>query len=110
PSEGSLRAIFDAVVELPVEARAAFLARPDLAPELKVELHALLAADAASDTYLGRAFTGELAPEPGICERFGAYRTLRLLGRGGMGMVFLAERVDGELRHAAAIKVLRHTW
>jgi len=38
--------------------------------------------------------------------RFGAYRVLRLLGRGGMGIVLLAERADQEYRAKVAIKVL----
>jgi tetratricopeptide (TPR) repeat protein/predicted Ser/Thr protein kinase len=32
---------------------------------------------------------------------------MRLLGRGGMGSVYLAERADGELHHSVAIKLLR---
>lgn len=39
--------------------------------------------------------------------RCGAYRLLHLLGRGGMGSVYLAERADGEVEHRVAIKVLR---
>jgi len=38
--------------------------------------------------------------------RYGAYRTVALLGRGGMGSVYLAERVDGDFEHQVAIKVV----
>lgn len=38
--------------------------------------------------------------------RFGAYRTVRLLGSGGMGAVYLAERADGQFEHRVAIKVM----
>lgn len=38
--------------------------------------------------------------------RLGAYRILRPLGRGGMGAVFLAERVDGQFERRVAIKLL----
>lgn len=38
-------------------------------------------------------------------ERFGPYRLHRLLGRGGMGSVYLAERVDGEVKQRVAIKL-----
>lgn len=41
-------------------------------------------------------------------ETFGPYRVLRLLGEGGMGMVYLAKRDD--LGSLAAIKVLRDAW
>ena len=39
---------------------------------------------------------------------FGAYRILRVLGEGGMGVVYLAERSD--LQTQVAIKVLRDAW
>jgi non-specific serine/threonine protein kinase/serine/threonine-protein kinase len=39
--------------------------------------------------------------------RVGAYRVLSLLGRGGMGEVYLAERADGQLEHSVALKLLR---
>lgn len=37
--------------------------------------------------------------------KFGAYRILELIGRGGMGSVFKAKRVDGELDQIVAIKL-----
>lgn len=37
----------------------------------------------------------------------GAYRILGMLGEGGMGVVYRAERADGEVNLVAAIKVLR---
>ncbi|WP_321472284.1 serine/threonine-protein kinase [uncultured Paludibaculum sp.] len=37
----------------------------------------------------------------------GPYRLIRLLGSGGMGAVYLAERTDGEIQQSVAIKLLR---
>jgi eukaryotic-like serine/threonine-protein kinase len=39
-------------------------------------------------------------------EQFGAYRLVRLLGRGGMSAVYLAERVDGRFDKQVAVKVM----
>jgi eukaryotic-like serine/threonine-protein kinase len=38
--------------------------------------------------------------------RIGAYRIVRLIGRGGMGEVYLGERADGRFRQQVAIKML----
>jgi eukaryotic-like serine/threonine-protein kinase len=38
--------------------------------------------------------------------RMGAYQIERLLGRGGMGAVYLAHRADGEFAHKVAIKII----
>ena len=41
-------------------------------------------------------------------QQFGPYRLIRLLGEGGMGLVYLAERKD--LGSLVAIKILRDAW
>jgi serine/threonine protein kinase/tetratricopeptide (TPR) repeat protein len=46
------------------------------------------------------ADTSELRPEAHI----GAYRLIRELGRGGMSVVWLAERVDGKFKRQVALK------
>jgi Tol biopolymer transport system component len=38
--------------------------------------------------------------------RFGAWQAVKLLGRGGMGTVFLAERADGAFQMSAAVKIV----
>jgi serine/threonine-protein kinase len=40
-------------------------------------------------------------------ERIGAYRLAQLIGRGGMGAVYAAARVDGDFEQRVALKVLR---
>ncbi len=62
----------------------------------------------AEDQDLGDLATGGLlnAPiSPDELGRLGDYRVLRILGRGGMGFVFLAE--DIKLRRRVALKVMR---
>jgi tetratricopeptide (TPR) repeat protein len=46
------------------------------------------------------------APETQIGRRVGPYELERLLGRGGMGAVYLARRVDGQFERQVAIKLI----
>lgn len=49
--------------------------------------------------------TGE---DPVLPVRIGPWSPVKLLGRGGMGTVFLAERADGQYEQQAAVKLLQH--
>src|SRR5450755_733015 len=40
--------------------------------------------------------------------RIGVYRVLSLIGRGGMGEVYHAERMDGQFEQQVALKLIRH--
>ena len=46
-------------------------------------------------------------PSDRIGHRFGAYRIVQEIGRGGMGTVFLAARADGQFEKQVAIKLLK---
>jgi TolB-like protein/Tfp pilus assembly protein PilF len=95
-----MEAIFDAAVEYPPGAdRDAFLKEECSADtEIMDEVRRLL-----EDHERVRA----AAPEPAASlPQFGAWRAIRLLGRGGMGTVYLAERSDGAFRMSAAVKVV----
>jgi non-specific serine/threonine protein kinase/serine/threonine-protein kinase len=59
------------------------------------------------DTQAARALEGATLHAPLVGQRVGAYRILRLVGRGGMGEVYLAERVDAAYQKTVAIKVVR---
>jgi eukaryotic-like serine/threonine-protein kinase len=51
------------------------------------------------------------APDASLEGRhFGAYRVLRLLGQGGMGSVWLAERADGLFERQVALKLLHASF
>ncbi len=78
--------------------------------QLRAEVEGMLAAHDLTSGILDRRLTPPtmaLAAEPLRDRRIGPYRVVRELGRGGMGVVYLAERVDGEFRREVAIKLLR---
>jgi len=56
---------------------------------------------------LGAAAPAAGAEQPeGEPRQIGAYRLVELIGRGGMGAVYLAERADREFEHQVAIKLI----
>lgn len=44
-----------------------------------------------------------------VGRRIGPFRLIGLLGEGGMGAVYLAERDDAQFTHRVAIKILSHS-
>ncbi len=50
---------------------------------------------------------GDAPPGRWIGRQLGPYRIVRELGRGGMGVVFLGERCDGQFEQRVAIKIAR---
>ena len=75
-------------------------------PGLRTDVDALLRADGRADP----AFAASVLPPgpdaPALDSRIGPYRLIREIGRGGMGVVYLAERED-EYQKRVAIKIVR---
>lgn len=112
-----IRALFDAACELPVDQREAYLARECSEDEaLREDVAALLAADERAAERLGHAVrsaahdaadAAEARALPWEGRRIGPWRLVRELGHGGMGTVYLAERVDGAFTQQVALKLIR---
>ena len=103
--------LFDAALEQPAEQRAEWLRAHCAQADVRAEVEALLEAHGANDPIFDRnaaelAAPMLLAPTP---QHIGPYRVLRELGRGGMGVVYLAERADGQYRRRVAVKLLRNS-
>jgi serine/threonine protein kinase len=71
-----------------------------------VELRSLLAACEAEELLAAQATLSATAASSTSSRHLGPYEIDSLLGRGGMGAVYLAHRVDGQFRQQAAIKVI----
>lgn len=101
------QAQLDAVLEHPLEERLGAVARI-VDPELRNEVRSLLRAIESQDT---RFDSGCRIPAAAFDEQLphevGPYLLLRLLGEGGMGKVYLAQRRDAAHHKKVAIKLLR---
>ena len=84
------------------------------APDLRAELESLLAAEQDAGRFLEASAAEDLlrdlqtpAPSP-LGRRFGPYRVISEIGRGGMGVVYRAARADDAFHKEVALKLL-HT-
>lgn len=110
-----ISSLFDELVEIDADQRSRRLTEIALTDaELADEIRALLRAD---EDISGLLDGDAAAAVPGVLNResdgmpadgmAGPYRLLRLLGEGGMGVVWLAERTDGAYEQQVAVKVLK---
>ncbi len=103
-----IETLFAALVECSPAQRAARLAElDDDEPTLAAELRSLLAAADQAEGFLSHPPIGHETCSDLVGQRIGSYRIVRELGRGGMGVVFLAERADGQYRQQVALKLIR---
>lgn len=115
-----LKVLFEQALDLAPSARVAWV---DAAcaddPRLHEELCSLLAFDDAETGVLDQpssAAVGAHAPadtatgEALAGQPLGPYRLTGMLGAGGMGVVYRAERADGAYEQVVAIKVLRRSF
>jgi eukaryotic-like serine/threonine-protein kinase len=105
-----IQSLFHQALELPEAERLALLvARCGGDAELLAEVLALLEEDARGGSVLERDLASVahevLDGSVPLLRRVGSYRVLRVLGQGGMGVVYLGEREDPH--SLVAIKVLR---
>ncbi|MEL7363775.1 MAG: serine/threonine-protein kinase, partial [Bacteroidota bacterium] len=108
-----VKALFEEAVGQPAAERAAVLDRAGADPVLRAEVEALLAAHDDDTPFLDEPITEAVwsllnqpvhLPEGTL---LGPYRLLQPIGEGGMGVVYLAERADGQFERRVAIKLVR---
>lgn len=108
-----VRRLFELVCDLDAGLRADILLAEGASAEVAAEVLGLCACDLGPSDALQAGVERELAAlteadtELGAGDRLGAWRLVRLIGAGGMGNVFLAERADGHFEQQVAIKMIR---
>jgi serine/threonine-protein kinase len=111
-----MQSLFHDAADLPQAGQRAFLeAACGDDEELMAEVLAMLDQDASGHPLLDRNIAdiaqeslANAVPASLILKELGPYRILKLLGEGGTGVVYLAERRD--LGTQVAVKVLRDAW
>ncbi len=102
--------LFHRVADLTADARTQYFAEHQVDDQTRQEVEALLIFDSGASSFLQRDISivasralPQLDPSGWRC---GPYRLLQVIGRGGMGAVYLAERADGEVTQQVAVKLL----
>ena len=115
----AINALLDEALSLPPARRADWLdALPEESQPIIDTLRRLLALPAAFETgdilhTLPKLLLGPdeaLTGVPAEGTQVGPWRLLREIGEGGMGSVWLAERIDGQLKRQVALKLPRLSW
>jgi eukaryotic-like serine/threonine-protein kinase len=109
-----IKEVFQAALECDTAGRSLFIADACNAdPVLKTEVEQLIASYEKADEFIDQ-FTDEAAKlrlitpdHPVTGYRIGAYEMVDVIGRGGMGMVYLATRADDQYRKQVAIKLIK---
>jgi serine/threonine protein kinase len=114
----NLKEIVSETLNLPPFERKIFLDKANLSPEIRAEVESLIAFDEVSEDFMkfsavtfSRDFISTDQPQESLFEKqIGNYKIISELGIGGMGAVYLGERIDGKFAQKVAIKMLKREF
>jgi serine/threonine-protein kinase len=112
--QAEIETLFHALADLSPAEREEEFAKRCTPPDVRAEVEAMLSFDSGPDHSLTESVadaaqtTLHSVAETQVATRCGPYLLIRLLGRGGMGSVYLAERADGEVNQRVAVKLLSY--
>lgn len=98
--------LLEQALDLPENEREAWIDGQTTEPDVRSRALRMLSAMMTPDRRLSTGAFTDLQPVR-LPDRIGGYRVIGLLGQGGMGTVFKAERDAGDFEHKVAIKVIR---
>lgn len=112
PTEkGQLREIIGDALELHPSVRGDFISSLGLAPDTAAKAEELLANYSRIDGFLtvdAADYVPDLFAEEDLTGKvIGPYKIVSPIGRGGMGRVYKADRIDGKFDQTVAVKFLR---
>lgn len=107
--KAEIEKLFHELADQPPEARERYFAEHEVDGSTRQEVEALLAFDSGASTYLQRDVSIAASRALPLLDangwRCGLYRLMEVVGRGGMGAVYRAERADGEVTQQVAVKL-----